>query len=149
MSPSSANDSNATLVNPFAPTPKSKPRVRDYDASFGALASVYGYGGALAGPPPVDIVPSKKKAARAKPAPADAQRQDENAAFGRVATTYGSSGAFPAPLDFPSKKSAHSARTAHPPAVSAHPTTPSTPASFGDFAPKHGLSSPFPSRTCT
>ncbi|KAI0322096.1 hypothetical protein OF83DRAFT_1167886, partial [Amylostereum chailletii] len=101
--PTGIADSNATLVGHYpAPSESRAParRTVDYDAAFGNLATVYGFGGALAGPPPVNPSGSRSSASRkAKTVPLPSTASAGDAAFGNVATVYGASGAFPAPVD--------------------------------------------------
>ncbi|KZV72309.1 hypothetical protein PENSPDRAFT_751049 [Peniophora sp. CONT] len=101
-----SNDSMLTLVNEKAASNNTQqPRTKPLEA-FGALAGTYGYGGILAGPPPVNPSGSKK-AEKARKAAGKTSRDEHAAtasaaasapgAFESLAGAYGFCGALPGP----------------------------------------------------
>ncbi|VDC04665.1 unnamed protein product [Peniophora sp. CBMAI 1063] len=93
-----SNDSMLTLVNEKRASPATQPRTQPLEA-FGALAGTYGYGGVLAGPPPINPSGSKKadKARKAAEKAAASASNPSSSTPAALVATYGYAGTLAGP----------------------------------------------------
>ena len=133
-----------TLVNEKPAPRPSQPRTQPLEA-FGALAGTYGYGGTLAGPPPVNPSGSKKaekarkaaEKAAATTATTPATHSNSSAA---LINTYGYAGtlAGPPPVNPSGSKKTDAQDAAHARASAAA----TAPGAFGSLAGTYGYGGP-------